>query len=115
MIRARARFVGPQEVMAEGRRIQARRIVVATGSSPAVPRIPGLADVPHLTNETVFELTERPEHLIVIGGGPIGAGSLRRTGAWARGHCILELFRVLPKDDPDAVRIVRDQLLAEGD
>jgi pyruvate/2-oxoglutarate dehydrogenase complex dihydrolipoamide dehydrogenase (E3) component len=114
VIRARARFVGAQEVEAEGRLIQARRIVVATGSAPAVPRIPGLAEVRHLTNETIFELTERPEHLIVIGGGPIGcelAQAHRRLGARAT---VLELFRILPKDDPDAVRIVRDQLLAEG-
>jgi pyruvate/2-oxoglutarate dehydrogenase complex dihydrolipoamide dehydrogenase (E3) component len=114
VIRARARFVGPQEVEAKGQRVQARRIVVATGSSPAVPRIPGLAEVRHLTNETVFELTERPEHLIVIGGGPIGcelAQAHRRLGARVT---VLELFRILPKDDPDAVRIVRDQLLADG-
>jgi pyruvate/2-oxoglutarate dehydrogenase complex dihydrolipoamide dehydrogenase (E3) component len=114
VIRARARFVGPQEVEAGGRRIHARRIVVATGSSPAVPSIPGLAEAPHLTNETVFELTERPEHLIVIGGGPIGcelAQAHRRLGA---GVTVLELFRILPKDDPDAVRIVREQLRAEG-
>jgi pyruvate/2-oxoglutarate dehydrogenase complex dihydrolipoamide dehydrogenase (E3) component len=114
VIRARARFVGPQEVEAGGQRIEARRIVVATGSSPAVPSIPGLAEAPHLTNETVFELTERPEHLIVIGGGPIGcelAQAHRRLGARVT---VLELFSILPKDDPDAVRIVRDQLLAEG-
>jgi pyruvate/2-oxoglutarate dehydrogenase complex dihydrolipoamide dehydrogenase (E3) component len=114
VIRAHARFVGPQEVEAEGRRIQARRIVVATGSSPAVPPIPGLAEVPHLTNETVFDLTERPEHLIVIGGGPIGcelAQAYRRLGARVT---ILELFSILPKDDPDAVAIVRDRLRAEG-
>ena len=100
--------------MAEGRRIQARRIVVATGSSPAVPRIPGLAEVRHLTNETVFELTEQPEHLIVIGGGPIGCEGSERTGAWARGSPCSSCSGILPKDDPDAVRIVRDQLLAEG-
>lgn len=114
VIRARARFVAAQEVEADGRRIRARRIVVATGSSPALPPIPGLADVPHLTNETVFDLTERPEHLIVIGGGPIGcelAQAHRRLGARVT---VLELFKVLPKDDPDAVRIVRDRLLAEG-
>ena len=114
VIRARARFVGPQELEADGRRFQARRIVVATGSSPAVPPIPGLAEVPHLTNETVFELTEQPEHLIVIGGGPIGcelAQAHRRLGARVT---VLELFRVLPKDDPDAVQIVRERLLAEG-
>ena len=114
VIRAHARFVGPQEVEADGRRIHARRIVVATGSSPAVPPIAGLAEVPHLTNETVFDLTERPEHLIVIGGGPIGcelAQAYRRLGARVT---ILELFSILPKDDPDAVRLVRDQLRAEG-
>jgi pyruvate/2-oxoglutarate dehydrogenase complex dihydrolipoamide dehydrogenase (E3) component len=113
VIRAHARFVGPREVEADGRRIRARRFVVATGSSPAVPPIAGLADVPHLTNETVFDLTERPEHLIVIGGGPIGcelAQAHRRLGARVT---ILEMFSILPKDDPDAVRVVRDQLRAE--
>ncbi|MGH6905001.1 MAG: FAD-dependent oxidoreductase, partial [Geminicoccaceae bacterium] len=114
VIRAPARFVGAQEIEADGRRIHARRIVVATGSSPAVPPVPGLAEVPYLTNETVFDLTERPEHLIVIGGGPIGcelAQAHRRLGAAVT---ILELFSILPKDDPAAVGVVRDQLRAEG-
>jgi pyruvate/2-oxoglutarate dehydrogenase complex dihydrolipoamide dehydrogenase (E3) component len=114
VIRAPARFVGAQEIEADGRRIHARRIVVATGSSPALPPIPGLAAVPHLTNETVFDLTERPEHLIVIGGGPIGcelAQAHRRLGAAVT---ILELFSILPKDDPAAVGVVRDQLRADG-
>jgi pyruvate/2-oxoglutarate dehydrogenase complex dihydrolipoamide dehydrogenase (E3) component len=114
VIRAHARFVGPQEVEADGRRIRARRIVVATGSSPAVPPIPGLAEMPYLTNETVFDLTERPEHMVVIGGGPIGcelAQAYRRLGARVT---ILELLSILPKDDPDAVRVVRDQLRAEA-
>ncbi len=114
VIRAHARFVGPQEVEADGRRIRARRIVVATGSSPAVPPIAGLAEIPHLTNETVFELTERPEHMVVIGGGPVGcelAQAYRRLGARVT---ILELLSILPKDDADAVRVVHDQLRAEG-
>jgi pyruvate/2-oxoglutarate dehydrogenase complex dihydrolipoamide dehydrogenase (E3) component len=114
VIRAHARFVGPQEVEADGRRIRARRVVVATGSSPAVPPIPGLAEVPHLTNETVFDLTERPEHMVVIGGGPIGcelAQAYRRLGARVT---ILELLSILPKDDPDAVGVVRERLRAEG-
>jgi pyruvate/2-oxoglutarate dehydrogenase complex dihydrolipoamide dehydrogenase (E3) component len=114
VIRAPARFVGAQEIEADGQRIHARRIVVATGSSPALPPIPGLAAVRHLTNETVFDLTERPEHLIVIGGGPIGcelAQAHRRLGAAVT---ILELFSILPKDDPAAVGVVRDQLRADG-
>jgi pyruvate/2-oxoglutarate dehydrogenase complex dihydrolipoamide dehydrogenase (E3) component len=114
VIRARGRFVGPREVEVDGQRVHARKIVVATGSSPAVPPIPGLAEVPHLTNETIFDLTERPQHLIVIGGGPIGcelAQAHRRLGAEVT---ILELFRVLPKDDPAAVDVVRRQLQADG-
>jgi pyruvate/2-oxoglutarate dehydrogenase complex dihydrolipoamide dehydrogenase (E3) component len=114
VIRAHARFTGPGEVEADGRRIRARRFVIATGSSPAMPPIPGLADVPYLTNETVFDLTEAPTHLIVIGGGPIGcelAQAHRRLGAEVT---LLELFSILPKDDPAAVEVVRAQLLADG-
>jgi pyruvate/2-oxoglutarate dehydrogenase complex dihydrolipoamide dehydrogenase (E3) component len=114
VIRAPARFVGPQEVEADGGRVRARRIVVATGSSPAIPPIAGLAEVPHLTNETVFDLTERPEHLIVIGGGPIGcelAQAFRRLGAAVT---VLEMLSILPKDDPAAVAVVRAQLRADG-
>ncbi len=114
VLRAPARFVGPREVEAGGVRVSARRFVVATGSSPALPPVPGLAEAPHLTNETVFDLTERPEHLIVLGGGPIGcelAQAQRRLGARVT---VLELFSILPKDDPAAVEVVRRQLLAEG-
>jgi pyruvate/2-oxoglutarate dehydrogenase complex dihydrolipoamide dehydrogenase (E3) component len=72
VIQAAARFTGRREVEAGGRRITARRFVVATGSKALVPPIPGLDEVSFLTNETVFDLTELPKHLIVIGGGPIG-------------------------------------------
>src|ERR1041385_7828255 len=64
--------------------IKARRVVIATGSSPAVPPIPGLAEAPYLTNETVFELKRCPEHLLIIGAGPVGlelAQAFRRLGA----------------------------------
>lgn len=76
--------------------------------------MPGLAEVPYLTNETVFDLTERPAHLIVLGGGPIGcelAQAQRRLGAQVT---LLELFSILPKDDPAAVEVVRDRLLRDG-
>ena len=95
-------------------RIEARRFVVATGSAPALPPVPGLAEVSYLTNETIFDLTERPEHLIVLGGGPIGcelAQAQRRLGARVT---LLELFSILPKDDPAAVAVVRRQLTGEG-
>jgi pyruvate/2-oxoglutarate dehydrogenase complex dihydrolipoamide dehydrogenase (E3) component len=79
-----------------------------------VPPIPGLDTVPYLTNETVFDLTERPEHLIVIGGGPIGselAQAHRRLGAQVT---VLEMFSVLGKDDPEVTEVVKRRMRAEG-
>jgi len=72
VIQEHGHFVSPTEVQAGDHLITARRIVIATGSSPFVPPIPGLEDVPYETNETLFELRDQPEHLLVIGGGPIG-------------------------------------------
>ena len=114
VIKGAARFTGPKEVAVEDRKIRARRFVVATGSSPALPPIPGLDEVPFLTNETVFDLQERPEHLIVIGGGPIGAElaqAQRRLGAKVT---LLEMFALMGKDDPEAAEVVRRRLTAEG-
>ena len=94
--------------------IKARRFVIATGSSPALPRIPGLAETPHLTNETVFDLKQMPEHLIIIGAGPIGielAQAFRRLGARVT---VLEAARPLAKDDPECAAIVLDQLARDG-
>ena len=114
VILAEARFTASDTVTAGGHTIRARRFVVATGSVPAVPPIPGLADIPYLTNETVFDLAVTPAHLIVIGGGPIGleiAQAHRRLGARVT---VLEAARILPKDDPDLVKIVRQRLVEEG-
>ena len=114
VIQAAGRFVGPRELEAGGKRIRARRFVVATGSSAAVPPIPGLAEVPYLTNETVFDLTELPRHLIVVGGGPIGCElgqAFRHLGAEVS---IVEMFKILPKDDPELVEVLRTRLRADG-
>jgi pyruvate/2-oxoglutarate dehydrogenase complex dihydrolipoamide dehydrogenase (E3) component len=94
--------------------IKARRFVIATGSSPAVPPIPGLAEAPYLTNETIFELKRCPEHLIIIGAGPIGlelAQAHRRLGAKVT---VLEAATPLAKDDPECAAIVLEQLAREG-
>ncbi len=110
-----ARFSGPSEVVAEdGTRVTSRRFVVATGSSPGVPPIPGLDTVPFMTNETVFDQTELPRHLIIIGGGPIGiemAQAHRRLGAQVT---VLEMFSALAHDDPDLAEVVKDRLREEG-
>ncbi|OIQ27642.1 MAG: dihydrolipoamide dehydrogenase [Alphaproteobacteria bacterium MedPE-SWcel] len=114
VIRAAGRFVGPTEVEAGGTRIAARRIVVATGSRPLVPPIEGLGAVPYLTNETLWALREQPQHLIVIGGGPIGiemAQAHRRLGSRVT---VLEAKRALGREDPEAAGLVLDRLRREG-
>lgn len=114
VIEGTAKFVNPRIVEVNGTRIRARRFVVATGSSAAVPPIDGLKDVPFLTNETVFERTEAPEHLIIIGGGPIGmemAQAHRRLGAQVT---VVEAFKALANDDPELTEIVIDKLRQDG-
>jgi pyruvate/2-oxoglutarate dehydrogenase complex dihydrolipoamide dehydrogenase (E3) component len=94
--------------------INARRFVIATGSLPVVPTISGIEHVPYLTNETVFETRERPKHLIVIGGGPIGlelAQAFRRLGSEVT---VLELAQPLGKEDPECAAIVLDAFAREG-
>ena len=114
VIRAAARFVSPSEVEAEGKRIRARRFVVATGSSPAAPPIPGLDEAGYLTNETLFETRTLPGHLVIIGGGPIGlemAQAFRRLGSKVT---VLEALAPLGKDDPELAGVVLERLRAEG-
>jgi pyruvate/2-oxoglutarate dehydrogenase complex dihydrolipoamide dehydrogenase (E3) component len=94
--------------------IEARRFVIATGSAPAIPPIAGLADTPHLTNETIFDLAECPAHLVVIGAGPVGlelAQAFRRLGAAVT---VVEAATPLAKDDPECAATVLDQLAREG-
>ena len=114
VIKAAGRFVDANTVEAGGERIVARRFVIATGSRAAVPPIPGLSDTGYLTNESIFEITERPDHLIVVGGGPIGiemAQSFRRLGSKVT---VIEKFGILAKDEPEAVDVVRASLQRDG-
>ncbi|MSO80883.1 MAG: dihydrolipoamide dehydrogenase [Alphaproteobacteria bacterium] len=115
VIAQHARFAGPREIVAaDGTRVVSRRFVVATGSRAAVPPIPGLDAVPYETNETIFERTTMPAHLLVIGGGPIGmelAQAFRRLGSAVT---VIEAQHCLGNDDPVLAAIVRDALLAEG-
>jgi len=114
VIQAEARFTGPGEVIADGKRVQAKRFVIATGSRASVPPIDGIADVPFFTNETIFENRTCPDHLIIIGGGPIGlemAQAYRELGAKVT---VIEMFTILPKDDPDLVAVIRDEIETAG-
>lgn len=114
VIQSAARFVGPQEIEAGGKRIQAKRFVVSTGSRAMIPPIPGLEETPFFTNENIFDLTERPQHLLVIGGGPIGIEMAQAHRQLGSKVSVLEMFSIMPKDDPELVDIVRNHLVDEG-
>lgn len=114
VIRAWGRFTAPDTLEAGGFRIRARRFVIATGSRAFVPPIPGVDTVPYLTNETIFALRDRPSHLIVIGGGPIGmemAQAHRRLGSAVT---VVEGAKALGRDDPETAAVVLQALRDEG-
>ncbi len=114
VIRGYGQFVSNTEVQAGDHLIHARRIIIATGSSPLVPPIPGLETVPYETNETLFDLRDRPDHLLVVGGGPIGmemAQAHRRLGCEVT---VIEGMQALGKDDPETAQVVLDALRGEG-
>jgi pyruvate/2-oxoglutarate dehydrogenase complex dihydrolipoamide dehydrogenase (E3) component len=94
--------------------IKARRFIIATGSSPAIPLIHGLDTIDYLTNETVFDLNELPEHLIVVGGGSVGlelAQAFRRFGAAVT---VIEARALLGDEEPECVDTVVTTLLRDG-
>jgi pyruvate/2-oxoglutarate dehydrogenase complex dihydrolipoamide dehydrogenase (E3) component len=114
VIQAPARFTDARTVAAGEFTIRARRFVVAAGSSPLVPDIPGLDGVPFLTNETIFDLTRRPARLIVIGGGPIGLELAQAHGRLGSRVTVLEGARALGREDPEIAAPVLARLRAEG-
>ncbi|HYR66683.1 MAG TPA: FAD-dependent oxidoreductase [Reyranella sp.] len=114
VLKEEARFTGRTELQAGPYRIKSRRIVLATGSRPTAPPIPGLADVPYLTNETVFANRILPDHMVVIGGGPIGLEMAQAYGRLGARVTVLEAADFLAKDDPELSAIVLKRLRAEG-
>jgi len=114
VLRAEARFTSPRTVRAGDVEIRPRRFVIATGSQPAIPPIRGLDEVRYLTNESIFANRQLPEHLIVIGGGPIGiemAQAHRRLGARVT---VLDVGPLLPRDDPELSAVLAERLWCEG-
>ena len=114
VIRGAAKMIDGSTIEVNGQTLKAPRICLALGSKPFIPPVKGIEDVPYLTNETIFGLTERPDHLAIMGGGPIGmemAQSFRRLGSKVT---VIERNTVFGKDDPEAVALVRQTLLDEG-
>jgi pyruvate/2-oxoglutarate dehydrogenase complex dihydrolipoamide dehydrogenase (E3) component len=114
VITGEAAFIDRRTVRVGEIEVQPRRFVLATGSKPALPEIPGLESVPFLTNETVFDLTRRPERLLVLGGGPIGVElgqAFRRLGSEVT---LVQSGRLLPREDAEIAGFARRSLLADG-
>lgn len=114
VLKEHARFVDADTVEAGTARIQARRFVIATGSSPLVPPIDGLAECDPLTNETLFDLERLPGRLAVIGGGPIGSEMAQAFQRLGSAVTLIEAETLLPREDADAVAVVREAFLGEG-
>ena len=107
-------FIDAKTVKAGAHEITARRIVIATGSSPFVPPIPGLDTVPYETNETLFDLREKPDHLLIIGGGPIGMEMAQAHLRLGSKVTVIEGAKAFGRDDPECAAVVLDALKSEG-
>ncbi len=110
-----ARFVSPDAIEVDGRRLRFKKALIASGSGPAIPDVPGLATADYLTNETVFELTTLPRRLVCIGGGTVScelAQAFRRLGSEVdlvgRAGCLL------PAEAAAASEVLATRLAAEG-
>lgn len=109
------RFTGPDAVEVGGKRLRFRRAVIATGGRAAVPPIPGLAEAGCLTNETIFNLTELPARLVVLGGGPIGCELVQTFARFGSEVTLLDMeAHVLVREDADAAEVVQKALQRDG-
>ncbi len=114
VIRAKEYFISPKTLQAGDTCISAKRFVIATGSSPAIPPVSGLSDVKYLTNESIFNLKEAPKHLVIMGGGPIGCEMAQAFAHLGSKVSVIEMFSIFPKDDAECVDVVRKKLLKNG-
>jgi pyruvate/2-oxoglutarate dehydrogenase complex dihydrolipoamide dehydrogenase (E3) component len=114
VLHGKARVISPWSVEINGKILTTRAIVIATGARPIVPQIPGLETVRYYTSDTIWSLTQRPQRLIVLGGGPIGC---ELAQAFARLDCdVMQIVRsnLLPREDADAVALIKTSLQADG-
>jgi pyruvate/2-oxoglutarate dehydrogenase complex dihydrolipoamide dehydrogenase (E3) component len=114
VIRGEARFIDPATISVDGRPLTAHRFVIAAGTQPAIPAIDGLKAQPYWTTESLFDLSERPDHLLILGGGPVG---LEMADAFAGLGCQVTIFatgRIAAKEDPELTAGLRRALTENG-
>jgi pyruvate/2-oxoglutarate dehydrogenase complex dihydrolipoamide dehydrogenase (E3) component/uncharacterized membrane protein YdjX (TVP38/TMEM64 family) len=114
VIAGQARIASPWSVEVNGQTLTTRAIVIATGAQPQVPALPGLDQVRHYTSDSIWDLSVRPQQLLVLGGGPIGC---ELAQAFARLDCRVTLVTragLMGKEDPDAADAVEAALAADG-
>lgn len=115
VISASATIVDPWTVEVDGKRITAAQMIVATGARPFVPPITGLADIEYLTSDNLWQLTELPEKLIVLGGGPIGSELTQAFARLGSRVCQVELFdQIMPREDVEVSKFVKQTFIEEG-
>lgn len=114
VIRGEARFAGPDRVTVNGQILSARRIVIAAGSRATVPAVPGLREAGYLTNATVFGLPEKPDHLLILGGGPIGLEMAEAFSGLGTRVTVVQSSTIANREEPELVAALRGVLLARG-
>jgi pyruvate/2-oxoglutarate dehydrogenase complex dihydrolipoamide dehydrogenase (E3) component len=114
VMRGEARFTAPDTLSVDGRTLTAKRIVIAAGSRAAVPDVKGLREVRFLTNATLFDLTERPAHLLILGGGPIGLEMADAFSGLGSQVTVVQRSTIGGREDPELVAGLREALLRRG-
>eukprot|EP00854_Cymbomonas_tetramitiformis_P008559 gene8559-10159_t len=115
MYQGEGRFTGRNTIQINGKTIRFRKAVVATGGSAFIPDIPGLAEAPYHTNASLFNLTELPERMVVIGAGPVGLEMAQAFAAFGSQVTVLQRgVDILPKEDVDAAKMIRKALEEDG-
>ena len=107
VILGEARFTGPDTIEVNGQTLCATRIVIAAGARPAAPAIPGLSSLPYLTSETLFEARIKPDHLLILGGGPIGLEMAQSFALLGARVTLIEATRIAAREDPALVAPLR--------
>ena len=115
VIEGRGRFLAPDRIEVNGAVVRANRVIVAAGSTAALPPIPGLSDAAYLTNDELWDLDELPRRIVIIGGGPIGCEMAEAFSTLGSEVTLIEgVDRLLPRDDPDASAVVTAALQRRG-